>query len=116
MNLLRPLFLSLALALVAQLAFAQGKEDILLQDPVKAFQVFPNPATDYITVKLADVSLKKTRISLHNIIGNELEFESEVMDESELKIKVKDLPTGYYFLSVRVDQVNSRGTFKFLKR
>lgn len=106
----------LMLGLFGQVALAQSKEEVMVQDPVRAFQVFPNPATDYVTVKMVDVSLKKTRITLHNIIGNELDFESEVIDENELKIKVKDLPTGYYFLSVRVDQVNSRGTFKFLKR
>lgn len=118
MNLKRVLFFTLIFAMMTRLGLSQYKETAFGApgDPVKVVQVFPNPAIDYLTVRMENPTIKKTRIVLLNVIGNELEFESEFIDENEIKIKVKDLPTGYYFLSVRDDQSNFRNTFKFLKR
>jgi len=58
----------------------------------------------------------KKEEKVHNILGNTLEVETEVVDEHEIKLKVKELATGYYFVSVRDEQANLRGTYKFLKR
>ena len=115
MNLTKAIVIVLIFA--AQLSMAQSREEAFgPADPVKSVHIFPNPATDFLTVKMEQPVVKKARIILQNIIGNQIEFESEVIDEYEVKIKVKDLPTGYYFLSVRDEQTNMRSAFKFLKR
>jgi hypothetical protein len=43
-------------------------------------------------------------------------FESELIDEHEIRIKVKDLDTGYYLLALKDDHAKLQGTYKFLKR
>ncbi|MFZ6011949.1 MAG: T9SS type A sorting domain-containing protein [Bacteroidota bacterium] len=80
------------------------------------FSLYPQPATDFIHVKMEDARAANVKLTLHNIIGNQLEIETEVVDEHEIRVKVKDFPTGYYLLAVRDDETKFRGTFKFLKR
>ena len=53
---------------------------------------------------------------MHNVIGNTMELESEVLDEHEIKLRVKDLATGYYLISLKDERLNVSGTYKFLKR
>ena len=85
-------------------------------DPTKAFQIFPNPTSDFVFVKNEQVDVHLLKVTLHNIIGNEMQVEIEVIDEHELKIKVKDLSPGYYLIALKDDLSKYRGTFKFLKR
>ncbi len=85
-------------------------------DPTKTFQVFPNPTVDFIHVRNEQVDVSLLKFSLHNIIGNEMQVEVEVVDEHELKIRVKDLSPGYYLIALKDDLSKYRGTFKFLKR
>lgn len=79
-------------------------------------QLFPNPVTEYLTVKFEEPVAKKTNLSLHNILGSIMETEREVIDDFEVRLRVKDLPTGYYLLSLKDEHTNQHGTFKFLKR
>lgn len=79
-------------------------------------QVYPNPATEYISIKLETVQIADVNISLHNIIGNVVEAEPEVVEEREIRFRIKDLPVGYYLVSVRDKKGGSTGTVKFLKR
>jgi hypothetical protein len=50
------------------------------------------------------------------VIGNAVEVETETIDDFEIRLKVKDLPVGYYLLALRDEESNSRSTIKFLKR
>ncbi|MEO7989229.1 MAG: T9SS type A sorting domain-containing protein [Chryseolinea sp.] len=90
--------------------------DRAVTDPTKAFQIFPNPTTDYIHIRNEQVEMSLLKLTLHNIIGNEMQVEVEVVDEHELKVKVKDLSPGYYLIAVKDDFSKFRGTYKFLKR
>jgi hypothetical protein len=108
------------LVLGVSASFAQAQEEITtyserIETP-KVIQLFPNPATDFLNVKLGDLNASKVKVTLHNIIGNEMPVESEVVDDAELRIRVKDLASGYYLLSIKEEEANYRGTFKFLKR
>jgi hypothetical protein len=105
---------------VSSVSFAQLGESPLSQpeksDLIKSITIYPNPATDYVNIKLGSLSANQAKLTLHNILGNEITFESEIIEEHEVRIRVKDLPTGYYFVAVREEGTQMRGTYKFLKR
>lgn len=119
MNLRRAFYILPILILTIQLGFAQGKEEVFHSgqpDPVKLIQVYPNPATEYVSVKFEAALAKKVSLTFHNILGSELNLETEVIDDYEIKIRVKDLNSGYYFISVQDEKINFKSTYKFLKR
>jgi len=118
MNLKKTIFL-IAIVAVAHLGYGQVREENFgtnPSDPIKQVQVYPNPAIEFLSLKFETPQAKKVKLTVHNILGNSLEVEIEVVDEHEIKVKVKELATGYYFVSVRDEQANLRGTYKFLKR
>jgi hypothetical protein len=83
MNARRILFIVMIAFLGVNFCFAQAKDDALYgqTDPVKSIQVFPNPAVEFLTIKFETPIAKKTKFTIHNIIGNELEIEPELVDE-----------------------------------
>jgi hypothetical protein len=118
-------FLSLLTALILLLSvsavtLAQGVDAIPAQpeksDLSKSITLYPNPTVDYVHVKLGVLKSNQAKLTLHNILGSEIAIESEVIDDHELRVRVKDLPTGYYLLAVRDEETQFRGTYKFLKR
>lgn len=85
----------------------------------KAIHIYPNPTnndSDYVNVKVAPLKAQRIKLTLHNIIGNELSVDTEIVDDHELRIRVKDLASGYYLLAVKDQETNFRGTYKILKR
>jgi hypothetical protein len=89
---------------------------IFLSDPVKSVQIYPNPATEFVVVKLELPVAKRLTLDLYNIIGSTLEIEAEVIDDFEIRVKTKDLPVGYYMIALREGNSATKATFKFLKR
>ncbi len=85
-------------------------------DPIKSVSIFPNPAIEFVSVKFEAPVARQVRLTVHNVIGNTMELESEVVDEHEIKIRIKDLATGYYLISVKDERLNLSNTYKFLKR
>jgi hypothetical protein len=87
------------------------------RDLTKSVHIYPNPATEFVYVKVEEIPASKIKVSLTNIIGNNVEAESEIMSEHEIRVKVKDLASGYYLLTVKEEGNNRfRSTFKVLKR
>ncbi|MGC1244353.1 MAG: T9SS type A sorting domain-containing protein [Chryseosolibacter sp.] len=82
----------------------------------KSVHLFPNPATEFVDVQLDQFPALHVKLTVHNIIGNELQVETEVLDENLIRVKVKELAAGYYLLAVKDEDSNFRGTYKFLKR
>ncbi len=117
MNSPKSLFASVFLVLLTCTAWGQSLESMPAPggDPLKLARVYPNPAVDYVSLKLEQPMAKSVTLELHSIIGNNLEVESEVIDDFEVRIRVKDLPSGYYVLDVKL-QGMSHSAFKFLKR
>lgn len=83
---------------------------------VKSVHLFPNPATEFIDVRLDQLAADNISLTVHNIIGNELPVETEILEEDLIRVKVKDLAAGYYLLAIKDEESNFRGTYKFLKR
>lgn len=105
------------MAFITQIAWGQGHDAFSPDhtDPVKLVKIFPNPATDFLSVKFETIAARTIKLTLHNIIGNSLEVESEIIDEHEIRLKVKDLPPGVYFLAIK-EEGGTQSSFKFLKR
>lgn len=114
------LVLTVFALLACQQVMAQNQPDLpppgQEMNLTKSVHLFPNPATEYVHVKLDQFPAEKVKLTVHNIIGNEMDIETEVVNEDEIRVKVKDLASGYYLLAVKDDESKFRGTYKFLKR
>ncbi len=115
---LSTIFLSAFLFLGSVATKAQALEDAPTErmNLAKFTHIYPNPATDFIYIKLDQLSIDKMKITMHNIIGNQINIETEVMSEYEVRIRVKDFAAGYYLLALKDDKTKFSGTFKFVKR
>lgn len=101
-------------------SLAQGADggSVLIEktDLAKSITLYPNPAIEFIDINLSILQAGNVQLTLHNIIGNEIPIESEILEEHKIRVRVKDLATGYYLLAVRDEQSKFRGTYKFIKR
>jgi hypothetical protein len=117
MRSLNPILPFLLLLLISGVSVAQsGGSAIVAEKADVSITLYPNPASDFITIKLSEIKAADTKIILYNIIGNEVQAETETIDEHEIRVRVKELSAGYYLLAIRDDQIKFRGTYKFLKR
>lgn len=107
-------------SLTAGWALAQSQPSeypiVAERDLSQNIHIFPNPAIEYVHIKVMELNSAKVKLAVHNILGNKMEVETEIVDEHELRVRVKDLASGYYLLAVKDDEAKFRGTFKFLKR
>lgn len=112
--------LVLILFFTAGLAFSQDQpqtgEISQERDMSRSVHIFPNPAVEYVHIQVNEFLSSEIKLAVHNILGNKMETETEVVNDHELRVRVKDLPTGYYLLAVKDNTSKFRGTFKFLKR
>ena len=109
--------------LIGQWSFAQSGNTFRTEsaipyktDPIRAVQLFPNPATDYLSLKFEHPQARKIKLTVYTIIGNAVDVESEVLDDFELRIRVRDLNSGYYLLAIHNQDSGYKNTLKFLKR
>jgi hypothetical protein len=117
---MKTLYLLIFLLVAGIASYAQGSDGMASipekSDLSKAITIYPNPVTDYVNIKLNTLDAAKVKITLYNILGSEIVIESEVIDQHEVRVRVKDLTMGYYLIAVREEQAQFRGTYKFLKR
>ncbi len=118
---MRPIYFTVILAILISSLGVRAQSDIDFVQPErqelsKSVQLFPNPAIDFVNVRLEHVKVNSVSVTLHNIIGNEIHIETDVVDEHTLRIKVKDLDAGYYLLALNDSQSKFKGIYKFLKR
>ena len=120
-NKMRSLAFIIVLFALAGKAFGQispsfDAEQSEYSDPTKAVHLYPNPAVEFVNVRLDHVNMNNVKVTMHNIIGNEINIETERISEHEIRIRVKDFDAGYYLLALKDDQSKFRGTYKFVKR
>lgn len=82
----------------------------------KSVHMYPNPAVDFISIRMEAFAVQDVTLTVHNIIGNVMPVESEVIDEHEVRLKVKDLSAGYYLIAIKDNSDRFQGTYKFLKK
>jgi hypothetical protein len=85
-------------------------------DITKSITVYPNPTVDFINIKFPSLNSSTVKLTLYNILGNEVPAETEIVDNHEIRVRVKEFSTGYYLIAVRDEETQFRGTYKFLKR
>jgi hypothetical protein len=118
---MRALYFTVIFSVIIGTALAQAPAGNVYGQPERAdisksVKIYPNPAGDeFIHIHVENANLTETKVSLHNIIGNEMRVEKDLIDENTLRIKVKDLATGYYLIGLNDDRQKLKGIYKFLK-
>lgn len=79
-------------------------------------EIYPNPSIDFLNVQIKESELIDTELVIYNIIGNKFELEIEETGNQQYRIDVRDLPPGYYLLSIKDTPTDFSKTYKFLKR
>ena len=67
---------------------------------VADISVFPNPATDYLTVSLSGEAQQATRISLYSMDGREQASWTVGNNSQQYRIGLQQLPRGQYFVKI----------------
>ncbi len=118
MELIKKILPSLIVVLMTtSFGFAQGQDFISFSDDLSSkIELYPNPATEYLTIEIQNSKLDKPFILLHNIIGNAIQIEVEKVSEDKFRIEVKDLPNGYYLVSIKDPGTKFNKTYKFIKK
>lgn len=78
-------------------------------------EIYPNPSVDFLNVRIKESELIKTELVVYNIIGSKFEIEIEETADNEYRLDVRNLPPGYYLLSIKDAPSDFSKTFKFLK-
>ena len=102
-------------------AFAQSGQDFPsfgndYLTPKNIVEIYPNPSVDFLNVQIKESELIETELVVYNIIGNKFELEIEETGNQQYQIDVRDLPPGYYLLSIKDKPAEFSKTYKFLKR
>ena len=78
--------------------------------------LYPNPSTQYINIKFENNRIiDDFLISIHSLIGNRVEFISEKIDDSQIRINIENFDRGFFFLMVDDKITSRRKIIKFLK-
>lgn len=80
------------------------------------FEIYPNPATDYLTIVIKDPELRKAELQLYDIIGNRITAETEEVAKNKYRIEVRELPMGYYILIINDPLSRFKTAYKFSKK
>lgn len=76
--------------------------------------VYPNPATDYVNIRMNEMPLSKCVIYLSDATGRMVEMIDVV--SSETRLEFTNLAQGRYFLSVKSQDGNVNESFKVVKQ
>jgi hypothetical protein len=95
-----------------EFAFPEGS----LLEARNEVRLFPNPATEYLVVEIRDPKLDQVSFELNNIIGSLYDLRAERLADNRYKIYVKDLPPGYYFLTIRDQDTPYKRAYRFVKK
>lgn len=102
--------------LQAQTVGELNEYDGRILETANQIKLYPNPTVEYLQVDIKNNKLDDVQFSVHNIIGNTITVNVEKIAEGKYKIKVDDLPPGYYLLAVKDDKTQFHETYKFLKK
>ncbi len=82
---------------------------------VNHIDLYPNPVSEYLNVKIDNSTLENVEFEIYNIIGNSLDIRVEKAGDDAFKIDIKDYFPGYYLLVVKDPLKRFNKSFKFQK-
>ena len=80
------------------------------------FDVYPNPASEFIILESNTKNIKEFNFQIHSIIGNKINVSSNIISNNKIKFSVKEISNGYYFVIVANDKSKYKKALKFLKK
>ncbi len=92
--------------LVLQEVSGSSEEVLSLNDGIQ-FEVFPNPAGNYVTISLKQLQTESVAMNISDINGRILKSYKLNAGATELQIPVYDLPKGMYLVSLRSQKSQS---------
>ena len=110
---------AILIILTAFTGYSQSSEDagnFREIEEIVEVDLYPNPASDQINIRIADNKDIDLKFELHNIIGNQITINPEEVAPGQYRISIEDLTPGYYLLSVREEGKAKGKVHKFLKR
>lgn len=116
---LSKVLLILSFVLFSVAASAQNEEVASLKmnnDPKVKVEVFPNPTSDFLTIDLSKLELKKPIIEIRNIVGSKMTISTEDLSGNKKRVDVTAFPRGYYLVLVKDDQSKFQQTIRFSKK
>lgn len=91
------------------LALSEPESDVL------DVQVFPNPTTDLLHVKIRSSALDKVNLSIHNLMGEEVFRGKYAAISNTIGINTKPYAAGTYILTIHDANNHTLGTYKIIK-
>jgi hypothetical protein len=74
--------------------------------------MYPNPASDNVTIRFSALPAEGTQIKLMDILGNKIL--SQVVQNTEETLNIKDLPVGMYL--IKTELYNNYRIQKLIKK
>ncbi|WP_375581034.1 T9SS type A sorting domain-containing protein [Marivirga tractuosa] len=91
------------------------KANVEILKVLNTAEVYPNPAEEYIYLKINDKDLSSNiKIEVMSIIGNKMNVSNEKIESGLYKINLKNIPGGHYYLMLSID--SEKSLKKFLKK
>ncbi len=81
---------------------------------VEKLDVYPNPADDYIFVKLEKSVKQEVKLEVMSFIGNKMNSSSEKIEDDLYKLNLRNIPSGHYYVMISYGSVKEMK--KFLKQ
>lgn len=72
----------------------------ILNSEGNAFNIYPNPARDYIFISFPTGSVQYPTIKLYNLLGQEMQITYRKESSDKLRIDIAELPNGIYILKL----------------
>ena len=79
------------------------------------YSIFPNPANEFINLKIDNNSIDDYNFSIHSLIGNQMDFQQEKISDNEMRFVINSFNSGYYFILIDFKNENRRRIIKFSK-
>ncbi|MCW5908021.1 MAG: zinc-dependent metalloprotease [Chitinophagales bacterium] len=80
--------------------------------------IYPNPATDFITVRFPNTTAGNYHVSVYDVLGRKVSDVREILEsaDKELRISLEDITPGVYFLRVLNDNNQNEKIIRFVKQ
>jgi len=85
------------------------------KDKDMTYSIFPNPANEFINLKIDNNSINDYNFSIHSLIGNQMDFQQEKISDNEMRFVINSFNSGYYFILIDFKNENRRRIIKFSK-